>query len=184
MPLFTSRREKHLWLWVLAVLLAIFSTLFVGQPLAELFRNQDVQAVIFLLGMLLVGLTILVHALRKKVHQIELALWLGITAVYAMLFLRLGLAERSHLIEYSVLAIFIHRALIERRSQGKLIAWPALLALVSAFIIGVLDEGIQFFLPNRVFDPVDIFFNGMAATLAIGFTVGLDWVRKRLNRDK
>ena len=183
MPLFTSRREKHLWLWTFAVVLAIFSTLFVGRPLAKLFSSQDVQAVIFVLGMLLVGVTMLVHALKVKPGKMELVLWLGITAVYAMFFLRLGLPERSHLIEYSVLAIFIHQALTERRSQGKQFGNPAIVALALAFLIGLVDECIQFSLPNRVFDPVDIFFNGMAATLAIGFALGLGWVRKRLNRE-
>jgi VanZ family protein len=101
-----------------------------------------------------------------------------------MFFLRLGIPERSHLIEYSVLAIFIHKAFAERVSQGNKIAMPALLSFAVTFLIGVLDECIQLFLPNRVFDALDILFNGIAVTLAIGSNVFLVWVRKRITEHK
>ena len=183
MPLFTSSREKRLWCWVLAVLVAIFSTLFIGQPLVQLFSNQDIQAVFFVLGMVLVAATIIVHGFQTKPSKIEWTLLLGIIAVYQMLFLRLGLSERSHLIEYSVLAIFIHKALTERKNLDRQILNPALLTLVMAFLIGVIDECIQMVLPNRVFDPADIFFNGMAITMAIGARLLLTWIRKLSKKD-
>ncbi|MGI9544345.1 MAG: VanZ family protein [Cyclobacteriaceae bacterium] len=178
MPLFTSSREKHLWIWGLIVYAAIFSTLFFGQPLARIFGNQNIQAAIFMLGMLLVGAAILVHALWTKPSKIEIAILLGIAAVYIMFILRLGLPERSHLIEYSVLAIVIHKAVTERVGPGTHILKPALIALTITFLLGVFDESMQIFLPNRVFDPVDIFFNGMAATMAIASNVALIWLRK------
>ena len=184
MPLFTSKREKHLWFWVFVVLTAIFSTLFLGQPLAELFSSQDVRAVIFLIVMFFVGATILVHAIKTKPTKIELTIILGIVAVYTMFVLRLGMPERSHLMEYSVLAIFIHKAILERKNQGKQIPRPALIAMIITLLIGVLDECIQIFLPDRVFDPEAIVFNGMAATMAIGSSVILNWVRQRKNRSK
>jgi len=183
MTLFKSSREKRLWLWALAVLVTIFSTLFVGQPLIKLFSDQNVRAVIFLLVMILIGAAVIVHALKTKPGKIELVLLLGIVAVYTMFFLRLGMLERSHLIEYSVLAIFIHMALIERANQEHKILKPALLAFVITLIIGILDECIQIFLPGRVFDPIDIQFNGLAALMAIGSRVTLQWVRKKLNKN-
>lgn len=182
MPLFTSSREKQFWLWALAVLAAIFSTLFLGQPLAELFGDQNIQAAIFLLVMFLVGVAILIHAIKTKPSKVELTIWFGIVAVYVMFILRLGLPERSHLMEYSVLAIFIHKAITERVNQGKLIPRPALVAALFTSLIGVLDECIQIFLPDRVFDTNDIIFNGMAVAMAIGTRVFLAWVRKRMRK--
>jgi hypothetical protein len=179
MPLFTSRREKHIWFWTFTVLVAIFSTLFVGQPFANVLADQNVQAIFFVLGMLLVGAAMVMHGLRNQPGKFEIAILLGIVAVYTMFFLRLGITERSHLIEYSVLAIFIHQALLERVSQGVQIHLPALIAWVATVLIGIIDECIQIFLPNRVFDPIDILFNGMAATMAIGCNLVLTWVRKR-----
>ena len=184
MSLFVSRREKHLWFWVLAVLVAIFSTLFLGKPLAHLLRNQDVQAAFFIVGMLLVATTIVLYGLKRKPGKIEISTLLGILAVYSLLFLRLGLPERSHLIEYSVLAIFIYKALVERARQRKLFIKPPILALVISFLIGVLEESVQIVMPNRVFDPQDILFNGFAVTMAIGTTLRLNWVRNRNDRSR
>jgi len=178
MTLFTSLREKNNWFWAFAVFAGIFSTLFIGQPLASVFGNQNIQAAIFLLGMILVGATIIVHGLTTKPGKIEIAVLLGIAAVYIMFFLRLGIPERSHLIEYSVLAIFIHKALSERVRQGGQVLMPALFSFVVTCLIGVLDECIQIFLPNRVFDPMDIMFNCIAVTMAIGASVHITWLRK------
>ena len=182
MPLFISPLEKRLWSCVIAVLIAIFSMLFIGQPLIHLLSNQNVQAIFFLLGMLLVGVIILLHGLKPTTSKTEIIILLGIIAVFLMFFLRLGLTERSHLIEYSVLAIFMHKALLERRKNGCSVPLPALLAFMGTFLIGILDEGIQIILPNRVFDIEDIVFNGMAAAMAIGTSIVLTLVRKRFGK--
>ena len=184
MSFFKSSREKRLWLYVVMVIIAILSTLAFGRPLQEMLKDQNMQAVIFLTGMILTGTTMIVHGLKVQPDKIELTIWLGLTAVYLMLFLRLGLPERSHLIEYSVLAIFIHKALIERRHPSKQVFVPALLALMITSIIGTLDEGIQLFLPTRVFDPVDIFFNCCAALGAIVASTILQWAGKKYRRNQ
>lgn len=97
----------------------------------------------------------------------EMSVLLGIAAVYVMFFFRLGALERSHLIEYSVLAVFLHRALLERSTNKKPSLRPALLAIGLGVLIGLLDEVLQFFLPNRTFDPEDMIFNGFAVVMAI-----------------
>ena len=184
MPLFTSSREKRLWLYAGLVLVVIISTLVFGRPLLGILGNQDIQAVIFLLGMVLVGATIIVHGLKTRPSKTEIVIWIGLAAVFLMFFLRLGLPERSHLMEYSVLAIFVHRALIERASQGNQVLKPAILAFSATLIIGVLDECIQIFLPSRVFDPNDILFNSFAAFMAIGLSLGLQWARKKISKNQ
>ena len=92
--------------------------------------------------------------------------------------------ERSHLIEYGVVGILIFEALTERASQGRRVPLPPLLAVLATATLGVLDEGIQAILPNRVFDPVDILFNLLAGTMAVGASVALAWARRwtRLQR--
>jgi len=184
MPVFTSTKEKRLWIWAGAVVLAIFSTLVFGQQLAGLIQNQDINAAIFLLGMILIGLAVLFHGLRGRSDKSELVIWLGIAAVYMMVFLRLTMSERTHLIEYSVLAIFIHSALVERLNHENQIIKPALIAFLFTFTIGVIDESIQLFLPHRVFDPVDILFNGLAAFMALVSSMTLFWIRKKKANNK
>ena len=183
MPLFTSSREKSLWFWAFLVFVTILSTLIIGQPLTKILRDQNIQAVIFVIGMLLVGATILVHGIKTKPSKIEIVLLLGIIAVYFMFFFRLGAPERSHLIEISVLAIFIHKALLERNKQGKKIPMLALIAILLTFVLGVIDESIQIFIPDRVYDVNDIIFNGFAGLMAIGSSVLLNWIHKRIKKN-
>ena len=96
-----------------------------------------------------------------------------------MLIFRLGAPERSHLIEYSVLALFIHRALLEHYAQ-KLHKWKiAGLAILISAALGLFDEALQWFLPNRVFDPEDIIFNSMATSFAVVGSMLLGWAKKK-----
>lgn len=93
-----------------------------------------------------------------------------------MLMFRLGAPERSHLIEYCSLTLCLHRAL-SLRWNGKPWLWIALATGLIALSIGVLDEVLQVFLPQRVFALEDIFFNSLAvfATLTIQALGG--WVK-------
>ncbi len=184
MALFKSKKERRLWIWTVLTLFAIFSTLFIGRPLAKLLSSQDVQAIIFSIVMLLIGTTIVLHALKFNPGKLELTIWLGIVSVYVMLFLRLGLPERSHLMEYSILAIFMQKAFVERFKPENLILKPAMYAFGLAIIIGILDEWIQRYLPNRSYDPEDIIFNTIAVSMAIGTSLFLTWLRSRGKKPK
>jgi VanZ family protein len=94
----------------------------------------------------------------------------------------MGVAERSHLMEYSVVALLIHEALTERASHGRRVPVPALLAVLATVLIGVLDECIQAFVPSRVFDPLDMVQNAVAAVTAVAASVALHWARRRVVR--
>lgn len=180
----TKIKEKYLWLAVIVVYLTILSTLFMGRPFANQLRDQNVQAVFFLIGMFMVGIAVLLHGLISKPSKIEYAVLFGIIGVYVMFFFRLGAPERSHLIEYSVLAILLHKAIRREIAPEHSIWKPAILAWLSGIFLGTLDEGIQFFLPERVFDPVDIVFNSMAISMAIIATMLLNWLNKKFSKRK
>ncbi len=188
MTLFSSRRERRLWLWVLAVMVAIYATLGLAQTLAETLRERgllDISIGLFLLCMFLVGVTILTQALKVRPGGAEVAVAIGVATAYLLVFTRMTVpTERSHLIEYGVVGILIFEALTERASQGRRVPLPPLLAVLATATLGVLDEGIQAILPNRVFDPQDILFNLLAGTMAVGSSVALAWARRwtRLQR--
>ena len=110
----------------------------------------------------------------------RLAVALGVVAAYLLVFVRMSIpTERSHLIEYGVVALFIHEALTERASHGRRVPAPTLLAVLAATLIGVVDECIQLVLPSRVFDPIDMLFNLLAAVMAVTASSALGWARKR-----
>ena len=106
MALFVSPRERRLWLWTLAVVVAIYSTLGLAGSLADVLDNRDLTTVSFALGMLLIGVTVVTQGLRTKPSGAEIGVALGVVVVYLMVLLRMALAERSHLIEYGVVASF------------------------------------------------------------------------------
>lgn len=178
MPHFSSTRERRLWLWTLAVIAAIFATLGLTGSFDEVLDNDDLAAVVFVLAMLLIAATVLAQGLRSRPRGAEIAVALGIAAVYLMLLLRLTMSERTHLIEYGVLAVFIHAALTERAHQGRHIPLPALVAVLAATAMGAIDEAIQLAIPSRVFDSEDILFNALAALAAVAASATLTWVRR------
>lgn len=186
LSVFSSARETRLWLWTLAVVVAIYSTLGLASILAEALRergmNDNMAAVGFLTAMFLIGLTVLTQGLKMRPCGTEIAIALGVAVVYLMVFFRMAILERSHLIEYSVVAVFIYEALKERMSRGRNVPVPAVLAVLAASMVGLLDECIQAVLPSRVFDPIDIFFNSMAATMAVVASVVLAWARKKVTK--
>ncbi len=180
MPPFKTALEKRYWSYALFIYVAILSSIVLGAPFQKWLWGQEVQLVLFLLGMLLTGITLLVFGLRLRPGKTELILWLGFAAIGVLLMFRLGAAERSHLMEYGVLAIFIYKALSERRGTEASYLVTALLAFVITSLLGALDEGIQSLVPQRVFDPEDILFNILAAFLATGGSLVINWARKKL----
>ena len=155
MSVFTSSREKRLWFYTFLVLVAIIASLIFGSGLVPT-MEQGLKDVLFYYTMIALAATVILHGLRTRPGKAEISIWLGLSAVFLLLYSRLGFAERGHLFEYSVLAIFIHKALIERARPEKKVLISGLLAFLAAHIIGVLDEFIQLFIPSRVFDSIDI----------------------------
>ena len=109
----------------------------------------------------------------------------GVVAAYLLVFVRMSIpTERSHLIEYGVVALFVHEALTERASRGRYVPARGLLAVLSTGLTGVIDECIQLALPSRVFDPIDMLFNVLAAVMAVTASTALNWARKRTCRSR
>ena len=149
MPEFSSRRERRLWVWALVVVVAIYSTADLARMLADTLRDSgllELTTDMFNVGMFLVGAMILVQGLRERSRGVEVGFALGVAAIGIIGFARgISAAERSHLIEYTVLALIVHEALLERRDQGRRVPVPAVLAIAGTTLAGVVDECIQFF---------------------------------------
>jgi hypothetical protein len=185
MKFFVSIRERRLWLWTLAVVVAIYSTLRVVPQLSGFLRDRNLLDDTFFAGFLLMLVAIAVQGLRLRPGGAEIGIGLGIIVVYFMVFLRMNIPEeRSHLVEYSIVALLIFEALKERVSQGRRVPVPALLAIGLTTLIGFIDEIIQLFLPNRYFDFIDVGFNALAALMAVGAGVVLSYARDRWGRNK
>ena len=176
---FASARERRLWLLTALLVLAIYSTLGLAATLAAWLYGQALMTTAFVAAMLLTALAIVMVALGVRPRGIEIGAWLGVAIVYFLVLLRLAIPERSHLMEYGIVAVFILEALYERAAHGRRVPAPDLLAIVTAAVIGAIDEMLQLVIPSRVFDWMDMLFNLLAATMAVAAAVFLRWVSGR-----
>ena len=178
MSFFSSDRERRLWIWTLAVVLAIYASLAFPGRLAEVLRARDLFGAVVVTGFVVMLAAVAGLALKRRPAWREVWVALGVVAVYAMALGRIGIAEeRGHLFEYGLVAVLIHQALSERVRRGRRVRAPAALAVVATALLGWLDEGIQWFLPHRVYDLRDVGFNALAALMAIHASHPLAWPR-------
>ncbi len=181
MALFTSSRERRLWLWTGAAVATIYLSLGLTRDLSDVLRAHGLLEISFATGMILIAGAIAAHGLRLRPGGAEIAVALGIAAAYLLVLVRIEAPEeRTHLIEYSVVAILLLEALNERTSNGGAVPLPPLTALLATAFVGTLDEIIQALIPTRIFDPIDILFNLLAGTMAVAGSTLLSWVRRRI----
>lgn len=163
MNLFTSDRERRLWIWTLVVLAAIYASLgFVGKLVMAL-RDRNLLRISFAALILVLVVAFAVQWIRKRPTWSEFGVAIGVALAYWLAFLRIeNPAERTHLLEYGIVAALIHQALLERSSNGRSVVYPAALTVVATALLGLLDESIQAILPDRYFDWIDVGFNAFA----------------------
>jgi uncharacterized membrane protein YgcG len=125
---FSSRRERRLWTWTLLIVLAIYGSIGVAGTLAGLVPEM-VLGIAFFVCMILVAITIVTQGLRTRPGGREIGVAVGVAAVYLLLSVRLAVAERTHLLEYSVVAVLIYEALTERLRHGRRVPFPAGIAM-------------------------------------------------------
>ena len=179
----TSKNEKHLWIATIVVLVGIHSTIGIARPVSNILLNDRLLTPLFFAGMLLVGITILIYGINKNPNKSVIAVSFGIIAVYLMVLVRMEIPqERTHIIEYGVVAALIYQAFLERKKQESMIPFPALFAIAATAIFGTIDELIQGIMPNRVFDVRDILFNSLAGVMSVGSIVALNWVSERTKK--
>ena len=167
-----SPRERRLWLWAAALIVAIYASLYSVRPVADWLRDRN------LLRLAIAGLFVLAAAAVLRWCLARSPRWreIGVLAAFAVLYLLVLWPirmpeERFHLLEYGLLAGLVYAALLERERPGAGLRWSASRATLAVMVTGAggwLDEGIQYLLPNRHYDWVDVGLNLLAAVLAVG----------------
>lgn len=165
--------------------MTIYSTLGLARTLSGELRDRGLFDSFFILGFLLLVLVVAIQGLTTRPGVAEAGVFVGIVAVYIMVFARMGIPEeRTHLFEYSLVAILVYQALTERRKNGRNVPVPWLIAIAATALLGWVDEGIQAILPNRIYDIRDVGFNALAGLMAILGTVALMWARQKARSRK
>ena len=181
MPKFTSPRERRLWFWAFTAITAIYSTIGLVGTLTGSLRELGLLKVSFGVGFALIIVSLLLSGLRDPSRAPEIWVGFGIAAVYGLVMVRAftSIEERTHLIEYGIVAALIYQALLERHKNAENVPVPAILAIALTGIFGWIDEGIQAVWPDRVYDLRDIGFNALAGMMAVVSNWVLVWVRQR-----
>jgi hypothetical protein len=163
------------------VVIGIYATLNPARALAGALHDLGLISASVWLALFMTGAAVVSLGLKARPRGVEIGVALGIAAVYLLVFVRMAVPpeERTHLFEYSIVGALIYQALIERRSNGRRVPTPAVFAVMLTALVGWLDEGIQWLLPNRVYDPFDILVNFLAGLMAVVANVALGWARRR-----
>ncbi len=183
MKLFNSKREKRLWLLTLVVVIAIYATLGLAGTLADELRNRDFLDGVSVVAFLVLFGSIAAIGLDRQPDRYEIWVGAGIVAVYGLVVIRIGIPEeRTHLFEYGLVAVLIYEALSERLrgpQQASVPGWKVgTIAIAITSTLGLIDEGIQALLPNRIFDLRDVGFNVLAGFMSVASVLSLIWIRK------
>ena len=174
MSLFTSDRERRLWLWLLAVMVAIYSSLGPARSLVDALRERNLLRVAFGVAVVFVVGAVVAQWVKKRPGWSEVGVAFGVALAYGATFLRMeNPAERTHLIEYGIVAALLHQALLERARNGRSVPMPAVLTVAGTALLGLVDEGIQAVLPSRVFDWIDVGFNALAGFMVVAARLAL-----------
>ncbi len=172
-------RERRLWAYALVVVFAIYSTLGLARTLAEQLGDAGLGVWLFLIACIMVLVAVVTQGLTTRPSVAEWGVAMGIAAAYLLVFVRMAIpTERSHLIEYGVVAVCIYEALRERAGQGRRVPVPVLLTVLLTGLLGVLDEFLQILVPGRTFDPVDMLFNVLAGVMAVTASAALAGARR------
>ena len=110
---------------------------------------------------------------------------LGIVATYLLVFARMAIPEeRTHLIEYGVVAVFVNEALTERASQGRHVPYPPCSRFWPRRWLACSTNAYRPSCPTVSSTTRDILFNGLAAVMAVAASVALAWARRWRNRNR
>lgn len=150
------------------VVFTIYATLGIARPVSSFLGDLGWLTGFFIAGMVLTGTAVFAMSMPKKPGFREAGVVIAVVAVYTLVLVRMELAaERTHIIEYSLVGALFYLSLLESKVAGRTIVRPALTAVVLASLFGIGDEAIQYLMPSRVFDARDILFNTLAGLMAV-----------------
>ncbi len=168
-----SRRERRWWFASLALVILIYSTLYIVRTPTEFLRERNLLRPAVATAFISAALPLLWLVRRSRPGAREKAVLVVCGGLFVWLIRLAELPEeRIHFLEYGLLGGMLFQASRLRaerlgRSGSRAELGAAVLAMVLAGLAGWGDEGIQAVLPNRYYDLRDIVFNVVSSTVAV-----------------
>jgi VanZ family protein len=152
---------------------------FMGQLQSFLRRSLTTRQYVLLFGVgvfAAIGLVVLLAFARIRERRLARLVLLLVALVFGGLYMRVtatpwaevNAVERVHFVEYGAIAFLFYRAW---KPAGDLTM--IVLPMLAAFMVGTLDEWLQWFIPYRVGEAHDVFLNlaAIACGLMFAFAV-------------
>lgn len=161
-----------------ALLLGIYSTLYVARIVSNALRDagwlkRTVAIAFALVAAAVLGGAMRVPALRRPR---TLLLFLAAAGAYALVVWPMDSPEEKlHFVEYGLVGVLAFLSMPAAWTTAR----RALAALLFTGAAGWLDEGIQAVLPNRYYDLRDVAFNAAAGAMAIATFLALRFFAAR-----
>lgn len=158
--------KKNYIILIIVYVLVIYATLPLMRPaLNFLYKvmgrfNLSILVNILLIGSVSVAMYSLINSLKGRTNKVIPAL----VILSIGLFVIMGYdrpEERLHFLEYGLLGYMVFSV-----SLGEL-RMPSIFSFLFVSLVGIGDETIQYFLPNRVGDLRDVFMNCFGGLLGI-----------------
>jgi len=162
---------------------------FMGQLQSFLRRSLSTQNYVLLFGvgvLAAVGLAMVVAFFRIRERRasrfalLVIALLIGGGYMWAngTPYPEVNAVERVHFVEYGLIGFLFYRAGLPRRSLGEggqTEGDPSIvvLPLLAGFLVGTLDEWLQWFIPVRVGEAHDVFLNLVSIACGLFFAIAL-----------
>ena len=158
----------------------VLASPFMGQLQSVLRSSVSTRAYVLLLGGAVVAALVVAivaafvrikgrRALRVAMMAAALMIGLAYGGVMSTGDPSIDAVERVHFIEYGVIAVLFYRVW---RRAGDVSTF--VLPLLCGFIVGTLDEWLQWFIPYRVGEMHDVFLNLTALACGVLFGVALE----------
>ena len=162
--------KKSIWIIIAIYIFLIYSTLSVTPLIWNFlytFLEQKFLSIVVNIIFIIITLLIIYFLTKKKKSKI--CFFFLLIFLFLILFLITRIekpAERIHFLEYGILGALIFKATGKGTKQN-------IFAIILLFIIAVIDELIQYILPNRVGDIRDVVMNITGGI--IGLWLGKSW---------
>jgi len=160
-----KERQKN-WMLVYAWVFLIYSTLYIARPICDFLKATVAFSAFVDILCIGLGAAALIGVVKKaKVFNALSYVLLAVVLVsYANGLMTLQYPEEKiHFIEYGVLAFLVYRALALGAHSPKAYAQ----SFVIVTVLGLVDEGIQYLLPNRYFQVEDVVLNSISGGLGL-----------------
>lgn len=165
--MFRNVSERRLWITAAVLQAAILVSLSLGDNVVRFLRGNNLLRLTVGLALAASVITLGVLLKRAAVPPRTILIGAGLVVFYGLALVRIERPEEKlHLVEYGAVTALVFAAVRTRYLPARRLGLALLVAFLIGSALGWLDEGVQYLLPDRVYEIRDVLLNVQAAGMA------------------